>query len=182
GVRRIEAITNDTAIAFYKEKAARLEAIQRLLKNPKDPEKAIEDLLTKNQSLSKTIEQFEKEKAGQFKQELKNQFIEKEGFLFAATKVTMGTGSIKDVLFQLKGDMNQPFVAVSGGEEDGKASLTIMISDELVKEKELHAGNLVREYAKLIQGGGGGQPFFATAGGKNPSGLDKALEEIAKLF
>lgn len=182
GVRRIEAITNDTAIAFYKEKAACLEAIQRLLKNPKDPEKAIEDLLTKNQSLSKTIEQFEKEKAGQFKQELKNQFIEKEGLLFAATKVTMGIGSIKDVLFQLKGEMNQPFVAVIGGEEDGKASLTIMISDELVKEKELHAGNLVREYAKLIQGGGGGQPFFATAGGKNPSGLDKALEEIAKLF
>lgn len=182
GVRRIEAISNETAIAFYQEKARKFDEVNRLLKHPKDVEKAVEDLLTRNQQLVKTIEQFEKEQAKQFKQIVKGEFTDKGEFLFVARKVAMGAGGIKDVLFQLKGELDRPFVAIIGGEEDDKATLNIMISDELVASKGLHAGNLVREYAKFIQGGGGGQPFFATAGGKNPAGLDEALVELSKLF
>lgn len=178
GVRRIEAITNVAAIEFYKEKARKLDEIQRLLKNPKELEKAVEDLLTKNQQLTKTIEQYEREQAKQFKSILKNEFEDRGEMLFVARKVNMGAGSIKDILFQLKGELEKPFVAVIGGEEDGKATLNIMISEELVQSKGYHAGNMVREYAKFINGGGGGQPFFATAGGKNPGGIDEALKAV----
>jgi alanyl-tRNA synthetase len=182
GVRRIEAISNETAIAFYQEKARKFDEVNRLLKHPKDVEKAVEDLLIRNQQLVKTIEQFEKEQAKQFKQIVKGEFTDKGEYLFVARKVAMGAAGIKDVLFQLKGELERPFVAIIGGEEDEKATLNIMISDELVASKGFHAGNLVREYAKFIQGGGGGQPFFATAGGKNPTGLDEALRELGKLF
>ena len=178
GVRRIEAITNHTAIEYYKDKAKKLDEIQRLLKNPKEIEKAIEDLLSKNQQLSKTIEHYEREQAKQFKHTLRNELTPKGDMLFVARKINMGAGSIKDVLFQLKSEIDQPFVAVIGGVEDDKATLNIMISEELVQSKGYHAGNMVREYAKFIQGGGGGQPFFATAGGKNPGGIDDALKAI----
>jgi alanyl-tRNA synthetase len=182
GVRRIEAISNETAIAFYQEKARKFDEVNRLLKHPKDLEKAVEDLLIRNQQLVKTIEQFEKEQAKQFKQIVKGEFTDQGEYLFVARKVAMGAAGIKDVLFQLKGELDRPFVAIIGGEEEEKATLNIMISDELVASKGFHAGNLVREYAKFIQGGGGGQPFFATAGGKNPAGLDEALRELGKLF
>ena len=89
----------------------------------------------------------------------------------------MDGGAIKDILFQLKGEVDT-FFAVIGGEKDGKCTLTVMIDEEVVKAKDLHAGNLVRSAAKHIQGGGGGQPFFATAGGKNPDGLQAAIEEV----
>jgi alanyl-tRNA synthetase len=179
GVRRIEAITNQTAIEFYKNKAIKLDSVSQLLKQPKDIEKAVEDLLSKNQQLTKLVEQFEREQAKQFKSVLKNEFEDRGEMLFVSRKVAMGANNIKDILFQLKGELEKPFIAVIGGEEDGKASLSIMISDELVHSKGYNAGTLIRENAKFIQGGGGGQPFFATAGGKNPNGIDEALKSIA---
>ena len=91
--------------------------------------------------------------------------------------VELDGGSIKDILFQLKGEVDN-FVGIIGGKADGKCTLSVIASDNLVKEKDIHAGNLVRSASKHIQGGGGGQPFFATAGGKNPDGLDAAIAEI----
>ena len=85
--------------------------------------------------------------------------------------------SIKDILFQLKGEYPS-FFGVIGGKENDKCSLSIIASDDLVKDKDIHAGNIIREVSKHIQGGGGGQAFFATAGGKNPEGLMKAIEEV----
>jgi len=177
GVRRIEAITSVTAENFVKEQLDMLGEIKRLLKSPKSPVEAIHDLMQKNNQLSKEIEQFEKAKAGDVKQELKGQIIEINGINYLEAIVPLDGGSVKDILFQLKGEINNLF-AVIGGESDGKCTLSIMISDRLVAEKDWHAGNLVREAASKIQGGGGGQPFFATAGGKNPAGLKDALSLV----
>jgi alanyl-tRNA synthetase len=178
GIRRIEAISNEAVEAYYHEKEAKLASVETLLKHPANLEKAVEELIAKNQQLIKSIEQFEREQAKAIKNELKSAVTDWNGVSFIGQKVSLGAGLIKDVLFQLKTELKQPFVAVIGGEEDGKATLSIMISEELVNSRSWHAGNLVREYAKLIQGGGGGQPFFATAGGKDPKGLDKAIEAV----
>jgi alanyl-tRNA synthetase len=92
----------------------------------------------------------------------------------------LDASGIKDILFQFKGDLQPSFVAVIGGIDNDKASLNIMISENLVAQNGWHAGNLVKEHAKHINGGGGGQNFFATAGGKNPAGLDAAIEAVLK--
>jgi len=113
---------------------------------------------------------------------LLSQVENKAGINFLSTILDLDGGSIKDLCFQLKGELEN-FVGVIGGKSDGKATVTIIIAENIAKEKELHAGNLVREASKLIQGGGGGQPFFATAGGKNASGLNEALNLVSeKVF
>jgi alanyl-tRNA synthetase len=181
GVRRIEAITSSAAETYFKEKAALLDAIALTLRNPKDLVKAVEDLQSKNNQLSKEIEQLQKEKALNVKGELKNKIENINGINFLGTIVPLDGGSIKDILFQLKGEVDQ-FVGVIGGNEGEKCTLSIIASDAVISEKGLNAGNLIREVAKHIQGGGGGQPFFATAGGKNSSGLEAAIAEVrAKL-
>ncbi|MDX1445859.1 alanine--tRNA ligase [Lishizhenia sp.] len=177
GVRRIEAITNAEAENFYKEKANTVAEVASLLKNPKNLAKSVEDLIEKNKQLSKQIEAFQKEKATMMKSEIKSKVEEMDGFNFIGTKAGLDGGSIKDILFQLKGEVENLF-AVIGGEADGKCTLSIIINDDLAKAKNLNAGQLVREASKFIQGGGGGQAAFATAGGKNPAGLDDAIALI----
>lgn len=181
GIRRIEAITSRKAEAYFEKKANTLDELALTLKNPKDILKAVNDLLTKNKSLSKEIEQLQKEKAKSIKGDLKNQIAEHNGINLLSEVVELDGGSIKDILFQLKGEVDN-FVGVLGGKADGKCTLSIIASDNIVSEKDFHAGNIIREVSKHIQGGGGGQPAFATAGGKNAEGLPEALEEIkAKL-
>jgi alanyl-tRNA synthetase len=176
GVRRIEAITSEVAENFFKQKADTLEAIALTLKNPKDVIKAVEDLLTKNNQLTKDIEVLQREKAMNVKGELKSKIESINGINFLGTTVNLDGGSIKDILFQLKGEVDN-FFGIIGGNEGDKCTISIIVSDAVMAEKGLNAGNLVREVAKHIQGGGGGQAFFATAGGKNPSGLKAAIEE-----
>jgi alanyl-tRNA synthetase len=103
------------------------------------------------------------------------------GINFLGTKVNLDAGSIKDIAYQLKGETSN-FVGIFGGLEDDKCSLTIIIDETLAKEKGLDAGKIIREISKHIQGGGGGQAFFATAGGKNKQGVDKAIEEFRALL
>jgi alanyl-tRNA synthetase len=182
GVRRIEAITSVEAEKYYKERAKQFDELSALLKKPKNLVKSVEELMAKNNILQKEIEKLQKEKVKSLKQGLINQVKNIDGVNYLSTILELDGGSIKDLAFQLKGEMEN-FVGVFGGKADGKATLTIIINDELAKVKDLHAGNLVREASKLIQGGGGGQPFFATAGGKNAGGLPDALELIEnKLF
>ncbi len=176
GVRRIEAITSEVAENFFRQKADTLETIALTLKNPKDLIKAVEDLLTKNNQLTKEIEVLQREKAMNVKGELKSKIESINGINFLGTSVNLDGGSIKDILFQLKGEVDN-FFGVIGGNEGDKCTISIIVSDSVIADKGLNAGNLVREVAKHIQGGGGGQPFFATAGGKNPSGLKAAIEE-----
>jgi alanyl-tRNA synthetase len=179
GVRRVEAITSTTAEAYYKTRANQFNQISVMLKKPKNLVSSIEELMQKNNLLQKEIEKLQKDKVKSMKAGLLSQVENKDGINFLSTILDLDGGSIKDLCFQLKGELDD-FVGVIGGKADSKATVTIIIAENIAKEKELHAGNLVREASKLIQGGGGGQPFFATAGGKNAGGLNDALELVAK--
>jgi alanyl-tRNA synthetase len=177
GVRRIEAISGNVAEDYYTTKASQFDTVYGLLKNPKDVIKAVEDLISRNQQLQKEVEALTKEKAIQVKHALKQSIEQVNGIDFLAAQVDLDANSIKDILFQLKGEHDR-FVGVIGGVEGDKCTLSIIASDSLVNEHSFNAGQLIREAASHIQGGGGGQPFFATAGGKNPSGIKAALEVV----
>ncbi len=177
GIRRIEAITSEKAEQFYKDKAAKLDAVAGELKNPKDLLKAVKGLIAKNTSLSKEIESFQKAKAKAVKGDLKKSITERNGLNVLAEIVELDGSSIQDILFQLKGEI-QNFVGILGGKIDGKCSLSIIASDNVVKDHDFHAGNIIREVSSHIKGGGGGQPFFAKAGGKNPDGLQQAIDAV----
>ena len=177
GIRRIEAITGETAINYFKEKEALLDEINVLLKNPKDIVKQIADTLANNQKLTKEIEKFQAEKAKNIKIALKDKIETIGNIRFLGESVELDGGSIKDILFQLKGEQEN-FVGVLGGKDDDKCTLSIIISESVVSDLKLDAGKMIREVSKHIQGGGGGQAFFATAGGKNAQGLPLAIAEI----
>jgi alanyl-tRNA synthetase len=177
GVRRIEAITNITAEKFLQDRLAELNAVKQLFKNPKDIVKAVTDLQEKNNALLKSLEKLEKEKAGEALAELKAKVRAQNGINYLDAILPLDGSAIKDILFGLKSEFPNLF-AVIGGKADDKCTLSIMIDERLAKEKGYHAGNMVREAAKHIQGGGGGQPFFATAGGKNAGGLQDAINAV----
>lgn len=177
GVRRIEAITNKAVGGYFEAVEKEFDAVKQVLKNAKNPVKAISTLQDENSALKKQIEQLLKEKAGNLKGDLKNEITAINGVNFLAKKVDLDAKGIKDLAHELGGEMDNLFLFF-GAENDGKATLTCYISKELVSSKDLHAGTIVRELGKHIQGGGGGQPFFATAGGKNPDGIEAALEAV----
>ncbi len=176
GIRRIEAITNDAVKDFYFENNRAYFEMRDLLNNAKEPVKALQNLQEENASLKKQIETLLKDKAKNLKGDLKNEFEDINGVNFLAKKVDLDASGMKDLCFSLGSENNNLFI-LFGSEQDGKAFLTCYISKELVADKNLNAGKVVRELGKHIHGGGGGQPFFATAGGKNPEGIDKALKE-----
>ncbi len=174
GIRRIEAITGDATKDFYFENNRAFFEIKDLLKNPINPLKAVIDLQEENTSLKKQIEVLLKDKAKNLKGDLINEVETVNGVNFLAKKLDLDQNSIKDLAFEIGNQVDNLFLLV-GTEADEKAFLTCYISKSLVEEKGLNAGQVVRELGKLIQGGGGGQPFFATAGGKNPKGIEEAL-------
>jgi len=181
GVRRIEAITGDKADAYLHEKLDELAETSLLLNHSKDIRKSVEELLEENASLKKQLAGFAKKAASGIKEELKNSVTTINGVQLIAARVSLASAqAIKDLAYQLKGEIPNLFL-VLGAEIDGKPSLTVMISEELVQAKGLDAGKIVREAGKEMKGGGGGQPFYATAGGKDIAGLDAAIEK-AKSF
>ena len=177
GVRRIEAITSKSAKAYLEGKGKILDEISALLKQPKDLIKSVNELVSKNNSLTKELESLQKEKASRFKKELKNKISNQGNIQLLCEIIELDSSSIKDILFQLRNEV-QDFVGVIGGVQEQSCSLSVIASDNIVKGGKFHAGNLVRESSKFINGGGGGQPFFATAGGKNPDGLKNALDLV----
>ena len=181
GIRRIEAITSDAVKAFYQENDATLSNIKGLLNKAKDPVKAVADLQDENAQLRKQVEQLLKEKAKGLKSELLNEVTNVNGVDFLAKQVDLDAAGIKDLLFEMGANKDNLFVLLAA-DKDGKALLSCYISKELAKTKELNAGQIVRELGKYIQGGGGGQPFFATAGGKNPAGIPEALEKVKEYM
>ncbi|MFD0976589.1 alanine--tRNA ligase [Salinimicrobium gaetbulicola] len=181
GIRRIEAITSEAAKEYYVSQTEVYSEIKAVLKNPKDPVKAVVSLQDENAELKKQVENLLKEKAKNLKGDLKNEIKEVNGVHFLAKKVDLDAGGIKDLSFQLGEEFNDLFL-IFGTEQNGKALLSCYISKELVSEKELHAGKVVKELGKYIQGGGGGQPFYATAGGKNPDGLNEALQNAESFI
>ena len=174
GIRRIEAITHDAVKDFYFENNRAYFEMKDLLNNSKEPVRALQGLQEENTNLKKQIESLLKDKAKNIKSELKSELQNINGIQFLAKKLDLDAGGIKDVAFELGSQFDNLFL-LFGAEQNGKALLSCYISKELVASKELNAGQVVRELGKYIQGGGGGQPFFATAGGKNPAGIDEAL-------
>ena len=176
GIRRIEAITGDAVKAFFTQQENDLDSIKEILKNPQDAIKAVVSLQEDNAKLKKQIEQLLKEKAKNLKGELASQLHEVNGVQFLATQVDLNAEGAKDLAYEL-GTLGTNLFLVIATSEDDKPMLTCYISKELVAAKNLNAGTVVRELGKYIQGGGGGQPFFATAGGKNAAGIQEALEK-----
>ena len=181
GVRRIEAITAEKAEEYLRHKMKTAKELTFLLNNPADLKVAVEQLLQKVNTLNGQIDAYKKEAASGLKKELLTQITAVNGINFLVSKLPVDdAGIIKDLAFQLKGEVENLFL-VFAAEIDGKASVHVMISDQLVKEKGLHAGNIVRELAKLVDGGGGGQPFYASAGGKNPKGIEDLLAKAKEI-
>tara|TARA_B100000809_G_scaffold237763_1_gene257854 strand:+ start:17535 stop:20171 length:2637 start_codon:yes stop_codon:yes gene_type:complete len=181
GIRRIEAITSDTIKKYYKNQDTLFTEVKNTLKNAKDPVKAITSLQDENTDLKKQIEVLVKEKAKNIKVNLKNNITEINGINFLACQIDLNAAAVKDLAHELGNEVDNLFF-FAGTEINGKALLTSYISKNLVEEKGLDAGKIVRELGKLIQGGGGGQKFFATAGGKNPAGLKEAISKAKEYI
>jgi len=179
GVRRIEAVTADAAETYISNELALLGEIKEQFKSPKNVVKNILDLKEENTSLQKQIDALNKEKAKQLKEDLFQQAEEINGYKVIIKELDLDANIIKDIAFQLKGQCDNLFMVI-GSTANNKPSLTVALSDAL-KDKGMNASNIVRELAKEIKGGGGGQPVFATAGGKDTNGIAIALEK-AKTF
>ena len=180
GIRRIEAITGYSVKDFYKNQENTLAELKETLKNPQDILKSVVSLQDDNAKLKKQIEQLLREKAKNLKGELALELQEVNGIKFLAKHVDLNPEGAKDLAFEL-GNLGDNLFLVLATADENKPMLTCYISKELVASKILNAGQVVRELGKYIQGGGGGQPFFATAGGKNVDGIKEALEK-AKDF
>ncbi|MCE3259446.1 MAG: alanine--tRNA ligase [Bacteroidetes bacterium] len=181
GIRRIEAVTSLKAEEFFEEQTKMLTEVKTLLKNPKDLVKSVNGLIEENHELQKQLAAFMKEKASEIKKEIISSLEKREAVNFAVKQIKFDSAEeIKNMLFELKNEVPNLFCVV-GAEIKGKPSISVIINDALVKEKNLNAGNIVRELAKEINGGGGGQAFYAQAGGSNLEGLKIALEKARKL-
>ncbi len=177
GVRRIEAITGDAAMQFYKQKANQLDKIEGLLKKPKDVLKAVEALQQRNIALEKELERNAKNQALYLKNELKKEVQTLDAYHLLIKEINTDAASAKDILFGLRQEFT-PFVGIIGHKDDQKCGITILLDESLVSANKWSAANWIKEISTMIQGGGGGQASFATAGGKNPKGLADAMLHI----
>lgn len=176
GIRRIEAITSLKAEQYFNEQLSLIHDLKALLKNPKDVLKSVQSLLDQNSEQQKQIAAMLRDKAKDLKKELLHKKQQINGINFIAEKIELDSAdAIKNLSFELRDQVDNLFM-VLGADIKGKPSLSVIISDSLVKDKKLNAGEIIREIAKEILGGGGGQPFYATAGGTNSNGLNRALE------
>ncbi|MFV8342288.1 alanine--tRNA ligase [Flavobacterium sp. XS2P39] len=180
GIRRIEAITSDAVKAHFASYEETLNEVKTALKNPQDILKAVHSMQEENAKLTKQIEAFVKDKVKNLKASLLTEIKEINGIQFLAKQVDLNPEGAKDLAYELGSLGNNLFLVLATADEE-KPMLTCYVSKELVAEKSLNAGQVVRELGKFIQGGGGGQPFFATAGGKNVSGIPQALEKAVEF-
>ena len=180
GVRRIEAYTGARVEEMLDAFQDTMRDLKALFNNAPDLSAAIRKHIEENAGLKKQVEEFMKEKEGQFKAKLLESIKEVNGVKLIKFCAPMPAEAIKNIAFQLRGEITENLCFVAGSVHEGKPMLTVMLSDNLVANG-LKAGMLVKEAAKLIQGGGGGQPHFATAGGKNPDGLQAAVDKVVEL-
>ena len=182
GVRRIEAITAAHAEKYVNEQLKTLKSIQEAMKSSNDILGRVLNLQKENNDLASQIDDFNRERVKIMKNNLKSRILQERGVNIISGQVGMGNaGMIKDLAYQLKNEVENLYL-VLGALIDGKPNLTVMISENLVAEKGLDAGNIVREAGREIQGGGGGQPFYATAGGKNAAGLQAAIDKALSFL
>jgi alanyl-tRNA synthetase len=177
GVRRIEAITAARAEKYVNDQIKTLNSVRDTIKGSKDILESVAALLRQNSALSKQLESFQRDSLKIIKANLKSKVLIEKGVNIISGIVEVKDAAVlKDLAFQLKGEVENLFL-VLGTENNGKPNLTVMISENIVAEKGLDAGKIVREAGREIQGGGGGQPFYATAGGKNAAGLQAAIDK-----
>jgi alanyl-tRNA synthetase len=182
GVRRIEAITADAAQEYVNSELEELKEVRGMFKSAAPVSHSVSALISENKVLQKKIESLLADKAGNLQEDLKNQVELINGINFIGSKLPIAdTKAAKTLAYNLEKQVGNSFI-IFGIETDGKAQLMITISESLTENFDLHAGNIVRELAKEIKGGGGGQAFFATAGGKDPKGIHNAIEKAKILL
>jgi len=182
GVRRIEAVTAEVAEQYYNAALDKLNAVREALKQPKDVLEKVNALLEENAALQAKLDGFIAEKAKLIKAELILKATDHRGIRVIAELVDLPSAdAIKDISFELRNQFTD-LVFLAAASIDGKPFLSLIISDQLVKDKQFNATTLIRELAKSVQGGGGGQPFYATAGGKNLAGLTDAVARLKELL
>ena len=177
GIRRIEAISGDQSEEYFKNLEIQFKEISSLLKS-KDPAKSIEKLIEENTALKSEIDALKKEKAKNETANWKNDFTENGDKKLLVKKVSMDAGSVKDIVFQLKKEVENSVIIIIS-DANAKPMITVGVSENL--EAKYHAGNIVKELAKEINGGGGGNPGFATAGGKNLEGIENAYQKALHI-
>jgi len=182
GVRRIEAITAEGAEQYVREELQMLDQVRSLLKNPKDIGTSIKNLLEEKHALEKKVELFQQEQANQLKDQLAKKAVKNNGYHLILEKVSVANAdALKNIAYGLRNQFDD-LLLILAADVESKPQVTVMIGEKLAQTNKYHAGNLVKELAKEIDGGGGGQPFFATAGGKNLNGLNAVLEKARKLI
>ncbi|MCS6832075.1 MAG: alanine--tRNA ligase-related protein, partial [Flammeovirgaceae bacterium] len=182
GVRRIEAITAEKAEEYIKSQRKLIQELSELLKNPKDLKKAVADLVEERNRLAKELEKYRTKELQHLKTTLLHKVTPYKEVSLIVEKVELpDADSLKTLCFELRNAVKDLF-AVIATEINGKPQIAIMIADDVVKSKNYNAATLVKELATEIKGGGGGQPFFATAGGSDASGLEKALAKVKALL
>ena len=180
GVRRIEAVTGAAAENYLYEQADMIDAIRQLFNNSPQLMTAIRKTLEENAELGKQVGEYIREQIAEKKRQLLEKRVEVGGVRLFLVEKEVPAEIVKDIAFQIAGELHEPFVFIAACVEpsSSKPSLTLMISKDLVESRGWNASQLLRSAAKHIQGGGGGQPHFATAGGKNVDGLNAAVEEL----
>ena len=180
GVRRIEAVTGVAAENYLYEQADMIDAIRQLFNNSPQLMTAIRKTLEENAELGKQVGEYIREQIAEKKRQLLEKRVEVGGVRLFLVEKDVPAEVVKDIAFQIAGELHEPFVFIAACVEpsSSKPSLTLMISKDLVESRGWNASQLLRSAAKHIQGGGGGQPHFATAGGKNVDGLNAAVEEL----
>ena len=179
GVRRIEAITGEAVENMVASLQDTINGLKALLPGS-SLEASVKKAIEENASLKKQLEEFQKEKAGQVKSQLISQAKDVNGIKVISAVISASAAMVKDMVFGIRAELPASTIVIVGSEEAGKPMLTVSVSEDLTSR--FNAGQMVREAAKLIQGGGGGQPHFATAGGKNPEGLQAAVDSIIKTI
>ena len=181
GIRRIEAKTGKECEELMYNVEDALKAIRALFNNAKDLQAVIGKYIEEHDAMKKNIEQFQAQAVERTKAELIQKAREVNGVKVITAVLPMEPAAAKDLMFKLRQAVSENLLAVIGTVANDKPMLNVAMSDDLVKEHSLNAGQMVREAAKLIQGGGGGQPHFAQAGGKNKDGLSAAVDKVVEL-
>nr|WP_315031969.1 alanine--tRNA ligase [uncultured Porphyromonas sp.] len=182
GVRRIEAVSGDAAEEYLYGIDDMVQSIRGLFNSSPQLITAIKKMLEENADLGRQVGDFVRQQTSEVKRRLLEQRVEVNGIRLFLVRREAPAEIIKDIAFQIAGELNEPFVFIAGTPQQDKASLTLMLSKDLVESRGWNASQLIRSAAKHIQGGGGGQPHFATAGGKNPDGLSAAVDELLETL
>jgi len=181
GIRRIEAITGQAARLFYEEQLQTVNRFRELLRNPKDPVRSLEQLLEKQRHLEGELEAFSKLQAESGLRKLLASAETVNGIRFIGSESVLQPAAVKDIAFSLR-ESESRLVMILTGVHDSKAMVSVFVSPDVVRSHQLSASAIIKTIAPMIQGGGGGQDFFATAGGKNPAGLQDALMAVRKII